>query len=172
MAENDIELNPGLKNLKLWTPGQSGNPHGRPKSASIIDAIREVMGRDVPGAEAGKSEWMALIEIVRDLAKGGSAKHAELLLKYGEPRQPRIDNRTVNVLHTGDANAEAALDEIVAALPRALEKAGLPIQAIPTAMDAIEEKFGPGTITPARNLKMLENLPPWKFPDHLRNLEP
>jgi hypothetical protein len=83
--------NPDQKGLRLWKPGESGNPSGRPKSRSLTAILREVLdgtelcGQPVPG---NRTVAQALIEsLVANAIKGDSVIAREILLRIeGKPR--------------------------------------------------------------------------------------
>lgn len=81
-----MNRNPKISNLKSYKKGQCGNPKGRPKKLPGIDALLDkVLGAD----EAGKSDAEAILVALKNRAKRGDVRAAELLLDraYGKPKQ-------------------------------------------------------------------------------------
>lgn len=71
---------------KLFEPGQSGNPNGRPKKLPALDdLLAEVLGEEKDGLSAGKVILMKL----RQQATAGNVKAAEILLDraWGKAKQ-------------------------------------------------------------------------------------
>lgn len=84
----------------MWEPGETGNPHGRPKKLpKIDDLIKEVLGSDDPEL----SEAKAILEALLKRAKKGDVRASEILLDraYGKAKQPvESDNKvTVTIRH-------------------------------------------------------------------------
>lgn len=72
---------------KQFKPGQSGNPHGRPKKIPAIDILlAEVLGEGASGETGAKQ----ILDALHKRAKKGDVRAAELLLDraYGKARQP------------------------------------------------------------------------------------
>lgn len=79
-------------NLTPFKPGQSGNPHGRPKKLPKIDDLLQ----DILGSQEDKdSEAHAILLSLVQQAKKGNVKAAEILLDraYGKAKQS-IDHTT------------------------------------------------------------------------------
>lgn len=75
-----------IENLTPFKPGQSGNPHGRPKKLPAIDKLMA----DVLGSEDDdNSEAKAILNALVTRAKKGDTRAAEILLDrgYGKPKQ-------------------------------------------------------------------------------------
>jgi hypothetical protein len=77
-----------------WARGQSGNPHGRPKSGrAFAEALRAV------GEEGGNLE--AVAEKVWELARGGDLRAIQLIAE-------RLDGRPLNYEEIREARADEA----------------------------------------------------------------
>ena len=85
MAEN------GPAHLRRWhwEPGQSGNPGGRPKGRTLVEAIKAELGRPNPADPEGRT-WREFVawRLVQ-LAMAGDMQAMQLLLLYdaGRPRE-------------------------------------------------------------------------------------
>lgn len=87
---------PGLKNLKPWKKGQSGNPKGRPrKPVSITSGLKEQLSKvpDFPDrrGDPNTKTWRDLIvdAILRGCLKGNHPLTKELLDRLeGKVTQP------------------------------------------------------------------------------------
>lgn len=80
---------------KVFEPGVSGNPNGRPKKLPDLDQLLA----DVLGEKAGRKDMTKAEEILRALhlqAKKGNVRAGEVLLEraYGKPKQD-IEQKTV-----------------------------------------------------------------------------
>lgn len=72
-----------------WKPGQSGNPGGRPKTAPLSQACREVLARPLPGDTAGRTYAEAIAEKLAEKALKGDIRAAQEIgdRAEGRPRQ-------------------------------------------------------------------------------------
>lgn len=72
--------NSGLKNGNEqgqgWKKGQTGNPGGRPKTALVSKALREILGELVPNDPAGRTYAQLLARIMVERAVFGDEKIA------------------------------------------------------------------------------------------------
>lgn len=75
-----------------FSPGQSGNPNGRPRTAKFSEACRR-LAEEVGSAGLTKAEELAAYCYCRALK--GSIRHAELFLNYceGKPKQAHDEPR-------------------------------------------------------------------------------
>jgi len=75
-----------------WKPGQSGNPHGRPKNAlseEIRAALEKVRSVEVDGRKRKMTENQVLIRILLTKAREGDQKAIQMLWDrgYGKPTE-------------------------------------------------------------------------------------
>ncbi len=73
--------------MARWNTGQSGNPHGRPKKGQTLTEQFERLLEET--GEDGQPNKRRFAEAVFDLAVGGNAAAASLILSYvdGKPAQ-------------------------------------------------------------------------------------
>lgn len=69
-----------------WSPGQSGNPKGRPKGTSLTLTLRKLLDTPVPGKDITYAE--AVIRRLVAEAMKGSTKAANIILE-------RIDGKVI-----------------------------------------------------------------------------
>ena len=70
-----------------WKPGQSGNPGGRPKTASLSQACRAVLDKIVPGDREKCTYAQAIAERLADLAVKG---HLGAVRELGDRTEGRV----------------------------------------------------------------------------------
>lgn len=72
-----------------WRPGQSGNPGGRPKTASLSQAYRQKLDSLVPGDKEGRTYAQAIADELAERALAGDIRAAQELADRaeGRPRQ-------------------------------------------------------------------------------------
>src|ERR1700733_8916843 len=72
-----------------WQPGQSGNPGGRPTTAPLSQACREVLSHPVPGDPEGRTYAEKIATTLAEKAAGGDIRAAQELgdRAEGRPRQ-------------------------------------------------------------------------------------
>ena len=95
-----------------WKPGQSGNPCGRPKTAPLSQACREVLAQPIPGDPEGRTYAQKIAHVLAEKAAKGDLRAAQELADHveGRPRQ------AVEIEHTrlGDAFERMNTDELEA----------------------------------------------------------
>lgn len=109
------------ENLKPWPKGKSGNPAGRPKIPDLHELMAKVLGQE----KRGKTEMEAVLEKLKNVAKKGNVRAAELLLNrnYGMPKQAHeISGPGGKDLFKPDLDSLTNDEKL--ALARLLEKAG------------------------------------------------
>lgn len=86
------------ENLKSWKPGQSGNPGGRPKTAALSRASRELLAEPFPGDPQGRTFAQVIARTLGEKAVAGDIRAAQELADRaeGRPRQSvEIQNTTL-----------------------------------------------------------------------------
>src|SRR5229473_4519150 len=78
-----------------WQPGQSGNPHGRPRTNDLKAAVREFADEEDP--KLRKTRLRQWLEMADRRARQGSPKHLEMLLAYGWGRPSQSIEMDANV---------------------------------------------------------------------------
>lgn len=94
--------NNGNGNLKMFQPGQSGNPNGRPKGESLTTIIRRLL--DAPDPKHGTAA-QALIDMAVKRARRGDFRFFKELIDRRDGKAPE----TVNV--SGDVTFTLAIGE-------------------------------------------------------------
>jgi hypothetical protein len=79
------QLHPELAN-RLWKPGQSGNPSGRPKRAPITDAYIALLSKPVPGDKLKRTYAEAIAQAVAEKAIEGDTRAAQEITDRVEGR--------------------------------------------------------------------------------------
>jgi hypothetical protein len=69
-----------------WKPGQSGNPGGRPKTAPLSQACREVLALLVPGDAEGRTYAQKIAAALAEKAADGDIRAAQELGDRAEGR--------------------------------------------------------------------------------------
>jgi len=144
MTENDAIIKHNCKHLEphQWRKGESGNPLGRKPRARACDAFAEILGRPVDDDElSDKTKLTALCEKVYAQAMSGCTKSAELIFKYVEPKVPRVDARTVNVIG-GEDSTQPEIHEFLCKLPYTLAAGGCTADQIFATVREAELHFG------------------------------
>jgi len=77
---------PNVGKATQFKKGQSGNPGGRPKSAPMSDAAREVLAKLVPGDPEGRTYAQAIAQKLADKALSGDLRAAQELADRAEGR--------------------------------------------------------------------------------------
>lgn len=105
-----------IPNAKKFQPGQSGNPRGGSKKASLKKKLREMGVQDVVDLTTLvlNSPLSKLEEVIQDAGKGGTKSHSALVTLMASV--------TVRGIAKGDQNA---LDML---LSRVIGKAPAPVQ--------------------------------------------
>lgn len=52
-----------------WKPGQSGNPQGRPKGATLEEVLRKYLSEHLPGTDTTRLEAMAVVVFNEGITK-------------------------------------------------------------------------------------------------------
>ena len=73
--------NKGIKNLRPWKKGQSGNPKGRPKKAVYVTTLlKEALGKVPKGEVQERTAAQLVVEaLLRECFKGNVAAIKEVL---------------------------------------------------------------------------------------------
>jgi hypothetical protein len=84
-AETPIKENQDTR----WKPGQSGNPGGRPKTAPLSYACRELLASPVPGDSEGRTYAQKIAATLAEKAIAGNIRAAQEIADRaeGKPRQ-------------------------------------------------------------------------------------
>ncbi len=69
-----------------WKPGQSGNPGGRPKTAPLSNACRELLASPLAGDPQGRTYAEAIAETLAQKALAGDIRAAQELADRAEGR--------------------------------------------------------------------------------------
>jgi len=69
-----------------WKPGQSGNPGGRPKTAPLSHACRELLASPLPDDPKGRTYAEAIAETLAERALKGDIRAAQELADRAEGR--------------------------------------------------------------------------------------
>jgi hypothetical protein len=95
-----------------WKPGQSGNPGGRPKSAPLSQACREVLALPVPGDPQGRTYAEMIAATLAGKAVEGDIKAAQELADRAEGRA----RQSIDIEHTrlSDAFERMSREELEA----------------------------------------------------------
>jgi len=77
------------QNLKPWQRGQSGNPGGRPKSAPLSRACRDLLARPMADDPEGRTYAEVIAETLAEKALAGDIRAAQEIADRaeGRPRQ-------------------------------------------------------------------------------------
>jgi len=109
-SDSNTEKNtePRSPNLApMWRPGQSGNPGGRPKGASLTNRLRKALD-----ANDGQLAEVVVKVLLREAAKGKYQHLREVL--------DRVEGKVVQRVEL-NATVQQAQDQFLAAAERALE---------------------------------------------------
>jgi phage gp16-like protein len=109
MAEEQARKQPKTAHLKkhMWKPGQSGNPGGRPKGASLTNRLRKALD-----ANDGQLAEVVVKVLLREAAKGKYQHLREVL--------DRVDGKVVQKVEL-NATVQQAQDQFIQAAERVLE---------------------------------------------------
>lgn len=84
------------KGAKPFKPGETGNPHGRPRKLPELDKLlADILGEDKDGITAAE----AILKALRAKAARGDIRAAEILLDraYGKAKQVIENDGTISV---------------------------------------------------------------------------
>jgi Family of unknown function (DUF5681) len=84
------------ENLKPWPKGVSGNPQGRPKTAPLSQACREVLAQPVPGDPDGRTYAQKIAATLAEKAAEGDIRAAQELGDRSEGRA----RQAIEIEHT------------------------------------------------------------------------
>jgi hypothetical protein len=91
MPENRRKAGTAVPNSEAtrWKPGQSGNPGGRPKTALLSHACRELLAAPLPNDPQGRTYAEAIAETLGQKAIAGDIRAAQEIADRaeGKPRQ-------------------------------------------------------------------------------------
>jgi len=91
-----------VKNLKMWKPGQSGNPKGRPKGAkSLNDLLRKIGDEKLEGTDLTKRE--AVMRKVYKLAYEGKPWAVQFIAD-------RTEGKAVETVRTQEVKDELIIE--------------------------------------------------------------
>ena len=99
------------ENLKSWSPGQSGNPKGRPKGSKNKSTIfKEMLASKLNGDLTVEQE---LVTKLYEAMQKGDLKAIDLILNgaYGKDKQV-VDNTNVNINKNVELTEEERLNLI------------------------------------------------------------
>jgi Family of unknown function (DUF5681) len=108
MPQNNAKTvrgNPDKTIPHRWKPGQSGNPGGRPKTAALSEAARNVLAKRVPNDPQGRTYAEAIADTLAQLALEGDIRAAQELTDRAEGRA----RQSVEIEHS---RLRAAFDEM------------------------------------------------------------
>jgi Family of unknown function (DUF5681) len=84
------------ENLKPWPKGVSGNPGGRPKSAPLSQACRELLAQPVPDDSEGRTYAQAIAQTLAAKALAGDIRAAQEIADRAEGRA----RQAIEIEHT------------------------------------------------------------------------
>ncbi len=87
-----------------WTPGQSGNPSGRPRRESLTSVLRELADECPPGDKRTRSELLA--NKIFEIALGGDIVAIKAIYE-------RIDGTPRQTIQTEDGPLEIRINHLV-----------------------------------------------------------
>ena len=101
------------ENLTPWQPGQSGNPGGRPKTAPLSHACRELLARPVPDDPEGRTYAEVIAEMLGKKAIEGDIRAAQEIADRaeGRARQSVEINATAPLHHEITGEERRTADE-------------------------------------------------------------
>ena len=79
-----------------FRPGQSGNPGGRPKTAPLSHACRDLLSRNIPNDPQGRTYAEAIAEALVEKAVAGDIRAAQELADRAEGRA----RQSIEIEHT------------------------------------------------------------------------
>ena len=79
-----------------FRPGQSGNPGGRPKTAPLSRACRDLLARTIPSDPKGRTYAEAIAEALAEKAVAGDIRAAQELADRAEGRA----RQSIEIEHT------------------------------------------------------------------------
>src|SRR5215469_2579600 len=79
-------LSPNVGKATQFKKGISGNPGGRPKSAPLSEAAREILSKPVPNDPDGRTYAQVIAQVLADKAIAGDLRAAQELADRAEGR--------------------------------------------------------------------------------------
>ena len=77
---------PSVGRATQFKKGQSGNPGGRPQSAPISQAARELLAKPIPGDPQGRTYAEGIVQMLAEKALAGDLRAAQELADRAEGR--------------------------------------------------------------------------------------
>jgi hypothetical protein len=90
-----------------FKPGQSGNPGGRPKTAPLSQACRELLADSVPNDREGRTYAQAIAQTLGEKALAGDIRAAQELADRAEGKA----RQSIEIEHTALRKAFERLNE-------------------------------------------------------------
>jgi Family of unknown function (DUF5681) len=126
MPENRQETGVAGGEATRWKPGQSGNPGGRPKTAPLSRACRELLTQPVPNDPEGRTYAGAIAQTLAEKALAGDIRAAQEIADRaeGRPRQSiEVENTTLREASERMSNEELLAYATTGTLPDWFPKA-------------------------------------------------
>jgi hypothetical protein len=109
-----VSLAGRIENLKPWTPGQSGNPRGRPRKRLLDEALEDLLASN--DSRAARDVAVALVK----KARKGDIRAIQLLAERTQGKPMRAieisgpDGGALEIDHMTDQQLDQRINELMA----------------------------------------------------------